>query len=396
MTGPGAGAAAGVGGPDLAVLRPGVWDAIVVGAGPAGSMAARRLALRGLSVLLVDKAEFPRNKVCGCCLSGAALGVLERAGLGRLPYSRGARPLERLDLAAGTAHAVIPLGLGAAVSRSALDAALAREAVEAGVVFLPGTLATPDGPLDAGRVLLRRAGTAAAFTARAVVVADGLAGTFLAGEAEFRPSVSRGSRMGAGVVLDGAGDAVAPGVVSMTCGPGGYVGMVRLEGGGLDFAAALDHGFVRSAGGPGRAVCRVLAGAGRPAIAGLDTARWRGTPPLTRRRRVQAGRIFVIGDAAGYVEPFTGEGIAWALASALASADVVERWLAGREDAGAWERRHRALLAGRHRICLAVGWALRRPRLVGMVVRAMALAPPLVLPLVRAVDRPWAGRGARA
>ncbi|HEY7428386.1 MAG TPA: FAD-dependent oxidoreductase, partial [Gemmataceae bacterium] len=59
------------------------WDVVVVGAGPAGAMAAHELARRGCAVLLVDRAAFPRWKVCGCCLNGHALVTLQAAGLGQ-------------------------------------------------------------------------------------------------------------------------------------------------------------------------------------------------------------------------------------------------------------------------------------------------------------------------
>src|SRR5262249_19506522 len=64
--------------PDAACRR---WDAAIVGAGPAGAVAASTLARSGWSVLLVDRASFPRGKVCGCCLGGAALDALEQAGV---------------------------------------------------------------------------------------------------------------------------------------------------------------------------------------------------------------------------------------------------------------------------------------------------------------------------
>ncbi|MBX9624847.1 MAG: FAD-dependent oxidoreductase, partial [Gemmataceae bacterium] len=66
------------------------WDAVVVGAGPAGSVTARGLARRGLAVLLVDKATFPRPKVCGCSLNAAALTGLGAVGLGHVPAACGA------------------------------------------------------------------------------------------------------------------------------------------------------------------------------------------------------------------------------------------------------------------------------------------------------------------
>jgi flavin-dependent dehydrogenase len=58
------------------------WDIDVIGAGPAGAVAARQLARHDFDVLLVDKLPFPRDKVCGCCVNAAALRVLRRAGLG--------------------------------------------------------------------------------------------------------------------------------------------------------------------------------------------------------------------------------------------------------------------------------------------------------------------------
>src|SRR5262245_47996201 len=75
------------------------WDVVVVGASLAGSLAARGLARRGLAVLLVDRAHFPRWKVCGCCLNPFTLGVLTRAGLGDLTERAGARPLATMRLA---------------------------------------------------------------------------------------------------------------------------------------------------------------------------------------------------------------------------------------------------------------------------------------------------------
>ena len=50
-----------------------VWDVLVIGAGPAGAVAAREVARRGARVLLADRSAFPRGKVCGCCLNGSAL-----------------------------------------------------------------------------------------------------------------------------------------------------------------------------------------------------------------------------------------------------------------------------------------------------------------------------------
>ena len=86
------------------------WDVIVVGAGPAGAMAAFELAHRSLRVLLVDKSGFPRPKVCGCCLNGQALALLQARGLESTIANHGAVPLRHLLLAAGGRRAIrLPL-----------------------------------------------------------------------------------------------------------------------------------------------------------------------------------------------------------------------------------------------------------------------------------------------
>ena len=120
------------------------WDAVIAGAGPAGAVCAYLLARRGHSVLLVDKSDFPRSKVCGSCLNGAALSALAVVGLGELPARLGGVPLHAIQLQTAHCHATLPLPVGLAVSRCAFDAALVRAALAAGAAFLPRTTATLD------------------------------------------------------------------------------------------------------------------------------------------------------------------------------------------------------------------------------------------------------------
>ena len=116
-------------------------DVAVIGAGPAGAVAARELARRGQRVVLFDKATFPRRKVCGCCLNGNALAALAAVGLGDLPRRLGAVPLDRVRVNAGR-DAILRIPTGVALSREAFDAALIDEAIAAGVAFRPATAAT--------------------------------------------------------------------------------------------------------------------------------------------------------------------------------------------------------------------------------------------------------------
>jgi flavin-dependent dehydrogenase len=359
------------------------WDAIVIGAGPAGALASRQMAAAGATILLVDRAEFPREKVCGCCVNGASLDVLARCGVrvtGHAPL------LSELHLHTSGRSAVVPLRRGVAVPRSVLDAGIVRSAIEAGSAFLPRTSARICS--STGRVLLGaddRTGAAA----RAVVIADGLGGSALRDLPLFAPGVARASRIGIGAIARAAH--IPRGRVLMCVGRRGYVGMVRLDPVGaeplMDVAAAIDPMFVRQYGSPAAAISAICEEAGAPVNAALHECRPSGTAALTRRRIVEHEHIYVVGDAAGYVEPFTGEGIAWALAGAEALAPIVLERLAGRYRAGAWGDRHRQLIGGRQLACRIVSAALRRPGVVALGVAACSAAPRLAEHVVSSIHR---------
>ncbi|QDU93817.1 NAD(P)/FAD-dependent oxidoreductase [Lignipirellula cremea] len=382
-----------------------IWDAIVVGAGPAGSLAARQIASAGSNVLLIDKAHFPRWKVCGCCLNGAALAVLSEVGLGELPAQLGALPLDHLRLCASTGQAVCRLPGGVSVSRVALDAALIRAAIESGVSFLDETTATilPQDPAgetaEWRQVRLEGNDFDTPLRTRVVLAADGLAGRSLHLEPGLESQVAEGSRVGAGVVLDDPGD-YEQGVIYMACALPGYVGLVRLEDGTLDLAAAFDRKALQASGSPGALAAQILKVAGLPAPPALETAAWKGTTLLTRRRSKASGtRLFILGDAAGYVEPFTGEGIAWAMQSAATVAPIAfagaNQWTASLERQ--WESRRSQMLFVRERTCRYVGALLRRPRLAATAVSILRRAPWLAAPVIYAINAPpWKTSGARS
>lgn len=365
-----------------------IWDAVIVGAGPAGSAAAISLARRGVNALLLDQSPFPRGKVCGCCLNKSALRSLVSLGLERELTRLGAVRLDMLRFASNRREAMVPLaGPSLCLSRETLDAAMVREAIRGGAQFLPAAHATLAAPSAAHREIhLRTAHAEATLRARVILAADGLGGHFLDTDPKLASAVSPASRMGAGACIDHAPSTYAPHAVHMAVARGGYVGLVRLEDGRLDIAAALDAGFVKLAGGPANAVETILHQAGFDPIAGLDAATWRGTPKLTRRRRhLGAGRLLVIGDAAGYVEPFTGEGIAWALASGIAVAPLA---LEGRGDwsprlVQQWESIFFKMLGRRRRSCALVTRALRSPLLTRLAISLLASSPRLTRPLVR-------------
>ena len=289
------------------------WDVIVIGAGPAGAVAARQSALAGMRTLLLDRRDFPRSKVCGGCLNGHCLAVLDRIGLSHLPGNLHAEPLSAFRLHAGGRQVTLPMPAGAAVSRAAFDAALVDAAVTAGARFLPRTSARVDDVVGNGGSTLRpvrltgHGQPETKAVARVVIAADGLTHSSLRDQSGFDSRIARGTRVGIGAALTGCPGGYDRGTIGMAVARGGYVGLVRAEDGRLIVAAALDPHFVKQCGSPQRSVHEVLDDAGVAVPGSLVDIGWQGTVGLTRRTARTAGhRLLVIGDAAGYVEPLTG------------------------------------------------------------------------------------------
>ena len=356
-----------------------MYDVLIVGAGPAGAMAAWELAGQGASVLIVDKAAFPRDKVCGCCLNRTALGVLEQAGLGQFIARLNAPQLNLLHITDGRRTATAALPGGVALSRSAFDQALVQQAVQRGAAFRDNThAALLEHASACPHVALRSGSEHWTVQARVLIVADGLGGHLLDQHSAFATRIASRGRIGLGAIADDHGASYRPGVIYMTCAPGGYLGLVRLEDERLNMAAAVDPAFLRRVGTASGAVAQLLERARWPAPRDLPRLVWRGTPTLMRTRRpAAAGRIFLVGDSLGYVEPFTGEGMAWALASGRAVAKPAFQAITHDSPALAlqWDRTAGRLLRVGHWRCRMVAWALRRPRLVNSALRWADWAP---------------------
>ncbi len=351
-------------------------DVVVIGAGPAGATAACTLGERGHRVLLVDRASFPRTKVCGCCLAPGGQEVLRSLGLDDL-IDEGV-PLDTTIVHGAGRSTTLHFPGSVSLSRERLDPALIDAAVERGVEFLPRTRA---GVTNEDEVELRSLDAAAVTTAdrvrpKAIVVADGLGGRALDDRPEFAWRVAARNRFGVGTLVEGGRDAPRRGELLMLTDRAGYLGVAMLENGRVDLAAALHPERTRIGGGPAATCARILRNAHRPGLAAAaETAKWRGTPSLTRTRRcVASGRVFCIGDAGGYVEPFTGEGMSWGMEAGVAVAPYVEASIDGC-DAHPWQNAHARLLSGRRRRCRTVSFAIRHPRAAMPVMRLLGRLP---------------------
>jgi len=355
-----------------------LWDVVVVGSGPAGSVAAHQMAQRGMCVLLVDKARFPRAKACGGCLNPSALNTLDRIGLGSQIRRSSAGPIRRIQIHTPYGGATFALPGGVSISRRALDVALIKAAIDQGVTFKDHTMASLRSVEPGFRtLLLQHKEQIQVVRTKLVLAASGLAGRLLDREQGLGSIISRRARIGVAAVMNRDASFDEEGTIYMACGRGGYVGVVRLENNRLNVAASLDPRFVRTAQGPQGATVQILCQSGLPPIHGSDQTQWLGTGALTRKRCVAAYRLLVIGDAAGYVEPFTGEGMAWALNSAVAVAPIakqaVRRWKETLQYD--WSRWHRDHIDRRQRACRLMTAVLRRPLITHLTLQLLNRTP---------------------
>jgi flavin-dependent dehydrogenase len=376
------------------------WDVAIVGAGPAGSLAALRCSENGLNTLLVDKQIFPRHKICGCCLNGRAVQSLRDAGVWEQLISAGAVPLRNLQIWLDGRSLSVSLPDSFAVSRGMLDQTLVQAAVSAGSTFLQGTHATviPDSSTD--RIVELTCGSEkSTVEAKIVLVCDGLGHPSLSAfshsvDAQFQSVIRPHSRLGLGGIIPSINRAHSnpdtTAQIQMIVGKQGYCGTAPLEDGSLNIAAAVSPEFLKKHEHPLQAIQFLFREAGMPEPAGLEEATFRGTRPLTQQSKCVAGhRLLLLGDAAGYIEPFTGEGIAWALLSAeLAAPLIADVCHAG------WQRRHmqtwnqifREQILSQRWICRSLSSALQTPWLLRPMLTACNLFPSIARHLVNRMN----------
>ncbi|PZE19553.1 NAD(P)/FAD-dependent oxidoreductase [Paenibacillus xerothermodurans] len=382
-----------------------LWDAVVIGAGIAGSSLAKRLADRGWSTMLLDRDTFPRIKVCGEFLSPESQAMLEELGLYGTVRSLEPSTISTARLVARHGKIVdVPLpGIAWGISRYSLDAALLDSARRAGAELSTGT--TVIGVRQAGmyyEVETRRGGQQELLQARTVFAAWGgrrrrglLPDDLSQTDAPNRtPGKGRTTYVGIKCHLTGMRPVSA---VELYVCAGGYVGLNSVENGVVNAAALFTKDSVH---GLGSAVPVILEAAARsnPILAGRLTPAEpaEGTEaalaPVTLSDRPQPWQTIPhLGDAAVVVPPLCGDGMSMALRSVLLCEPLTDQYLRGRLSLQKWQQQYTAAVLaeftgplrwGRltHALCFApiagrLAWAAARmaPGLASMLVRATRL-----------------------
>lgn len=370
-------------------------DAVVIGAGVAGSAVAHALAADGWDVVLLDKDRFPRHKACGEFLSPEARSSLRALGLA--DALRGAEPSvitrARLHAERGATLEVPLPGPAWGISRFSLDAGLQQAAAARGARLFAArpasaVTATPGGY----RIDIEPGREPPTFHARVVIGASGRRPL----QAERAQAAAAPNRTFVGIKAHYATKTEPLPVVDLFFFRGGYVGIAPVEDGRLNVAALIGHAAFRKLGGGTAALEAALDAAvrtvpalrerlaGRTAIPGTQAA----TYPVTVRPEPRPWLDYpLVGDAVAVIPPFCGDGMAMALRSAELCAPLASAYLRGEVTMTAWREAYAARVAEQFAGPLRWGSRLDRllsnPAVGSLLLRVGVVAPWLVDRMVR-------------
>jgi flavin-dependent dehydrogenase len=349
-------------------------DVLIAGAGPAGSIAALMLARAGLRVCLVDRARFPREKLCGDTLNPGTLARLERLGLAERVRAHSIPVDGMIVTGPRGARIVGEYGdrRGVALTRSALDLMLLEAAIAAGAQFEPGvTVRAPLMAADGKRIVGVRVasrGFEHDRRARMVIAADGRHSrlAFTLGLASY---AERPRRWAFGTYYAGVDGLTTCGEMHIR--PDGYIGVAPLPGEIANVCVVRELGSTFRADRHDADSIVNLAIDRDPLLRTRFALAQRTAPasvlgPLAvDTRAAGAPGLLLAGDAAGFIDPMTGDGLRFAVRGAeLAVEHAVRELETGRP-------MHRDL-AGARRREFATKWTVNR------MLRALVASPAAI------------------
>ena len=349
-----------------------MFDVAIVGGGPAGSSGAAFCAMAGLRTLLLERATFPREKVCGDCVNPACWPILRRLELAErlraVPHAKLDR-VELIGIKGRRLSVELPRGDSAeiAIKRSLLDELLLNRARELGATVQENTTVTALTPPDPRSQHWSISAGDQSFRSRVLVAADGRNSTVARLCGLLPRSTKERIALQTHLPLPaGFGNRVV-----LEFRPEGYSGQAPVGGGQLNLCLASVPDKI--------AALRQWA----EARFGIPTDHsWRTITPL-RRPAIPAGQdsLFLVGDAARVVEPFTGEGIYYALASAELAAKAIGFQCDGQgvdEVAAAYSAAHQHLYRGRLWVNRLARAAVLSPRAASVLLEALRFQPAVL------------------
>jgi menaquinone-9 beta-reductase len=362
-------------------------DVIVVGGGPAGSIAALLLARAGVKVRLFERARFPRRKLCGDTINPGARAILKELDLDGA-VEAGALRVDGMVVTGGgtTVRAEYPAGIrGSALTRAVFDARLLATAARAGVEVNEGALVTgpvSEGTADEAQVIgvnvLRRGGGASIERARLVIAAEGRHSrmAFALGLARHP---ERPRRWAIGAYYSDVDEVGSLGEMHVR--RGHYVGVAAVPGGLTN--VCLVTGDRRRVAAPEESLRALLLS--EPMLRERFARARRASPvavlgPLAVESRAPGTNgLLLAGDAAGFIDPMTGDGLRFAIRGAqLAVLSALGALSGGTTPAHVDLARRRAEFARKRTFNRALRWIVDSPRAVRAASVGARVAPSVM------------------
>ena len=364
---------------------------VIAGAGPAGSSLAIRMARSGYETVLVERETFPRQKLCGEFISPECLGYFEKLGvLDELLVAGGDRIFETRFFTMGGKSIAVPTdwfiqgSFALSLSRAEMDERLMQRARQVGVEVLEGaSIIGVDRANESVEQITARTGNGSAVDIAADFFVDATGRSRvlakLAAKGDHRPGTNKPSIVGFKAHLPNID--LPKGVCEIYSFESGYAGLSNVENGLTNLCFLIDAEIVRRSGSDANVIVEKVVRMNKRAATTLRNAsapaEWLAVSidGFGTRSPTPATNLFAVGDAASFIDPFTGSGMTMALESSDVLAEVLIRHSSNPANVEAEYRdEYRRRFSRRLRICSLLRRTAFMPKVAAGVVSVLQLS----------------------